>query len=82
MQAQKHWLQLMFESVASMDAADKDLASHSIGVRPVIAFASGLSQVKRKRFPWATWRMSEWIGFALSEQDKAWSMTFEVTSAF
>ena len=46
--AEKHRLDLLFENVASMDGSDRDLVSHYLGVRPVVACASGLSQVRRK----------------------------------
>ena len=54
LQAEKHRTEFCFESVASMDAADKGLVSHCLGFRPVVACAKGLLQVKRKRYYWAS----------------------------
>ena len=60
-----------------MDHADRDLVSHYLGVRPTVSCASGLSQVKRKRHLWASWKMLSWEGVALNEETKVWALTFQ-----
>ena len=77
LQAEKHRLEFCFENVASMDAADRDLVSHYLGVRPVVACARGLSQVKRKRYYWLSWQMKEWPGVTVEQQEATWKVSFE-----
>ena len=73
---EKHRLEFLFENVASMDAADRDLVSHYLGVRPIVSCASGISQVRRRRYLWATWKMANWEGVALAEEKQAWALSF------
>ena len=67
----------MFENVASMDGSDHDLVPHYLGVRPLVACASGLSQVKRKRYLWATWPMMPRDGVMIEEKPEAWHVRFQ-----
>ena len=57
-EAEKHRLECPFASVASMGAADRDLVTHYLGEWPVVACPSGLSQVRRKRYLWASWKLT------------------------
>ena len=50
--AEKHQLEFLFENVASMDNADRDVVSHFLGVRPLVGCASGICQARRKRYLW------------------------------
>ena len=75
-QAEKHRLEFLFENVASMERSDRDVVSHYLGVRPIVACASGLSQVRRKRYLWASWKMSSWQGATLDEQESTWALSF------
>ena len=78
-QAEKHKLEFLFENVASMDAADRDIVSHYLGVRPIVACAAGLSHVRRRRYLWASWKMFEWPGVTLKEKPEAWALSFSAT---
>ena len=62
-----------------MAAADRDVVSHYLGVRPIVACASGLSQVRRRRYLWASWKMLEWTGVSLKEEPDAWAVHFSAT---
>ena len=77
LQAEKHRLEFLFENVASMDGQDRDLVSYYLGVRPVVACSSGLSQVRRKRYLWLSWQIKEWTGVSVCEQESAWAVNFQ-----
>ena len=76
MQAEKHPLQFLFENVASMDPADRDVVSHYLGVRPVVACASDISQARRRQYYWASWRFMPAPGVEIEERAETWSATF------
>ena len=73
--AEKHQVRFLFENVASMDAADRDLVSSYVGVRPVVVCASGMSQVRRKRYLWASWPIRSGLGVEVEEQEASWKVT-------
>ena len=77
LQSEKHRLEFLFENVASMDNQDRDLVSYYLGVRPMVACSSGLSQVRRKRYLWMSWKMVDWEGVSVTQQESKWAVEFE-----
>ena len=53
--AEKHRLEFLLENVATMASENRDVISSYLGVRPVVVCSSGISQVKRRRYLWASW---------------------------
>jgi hypothetical protein len=76
-QEEKHSLDFLFENVASMDNSDRDVISRYAGVRPVVVCASGISQVRRKRYLWASWPVSPAPGVVVSQTEEVWKVSFE-----
>ena len=76
-QSEKHRLECLFENAASMDGQDRDLVSYYLGVRLMVACSSGLSQVKRKRYLWMCWKMVEWEGLTVRQEESKWLVSFE-----
>ena len=62
-----------------MDSADRDLVSHYLVVRPIVVRAGGLSQVRRKRYLWATWRMHDSVGVTVEEKEHAWAVHLQAS---
>ena len=77
--AEKHSLEFLFENVASMAESDREVVTRFLGVRPVVACASGISQVRRKRYLWASWPVTSAPGVTVEERAATWKVSFEAT---
>ena len=60
------------ENVASIAPEDRLLVSRYLGVRPGVACASGLSQVRRKRYLWASWPITASEGVSVTQHAETW----------
>ena len=58
----------LMESVASMDAHDRDIMSEDIGDEPIICDAGGLTWCRRPRLYWLSWELPD-------RPDHEWSQT-------
>ena len=74
--AEKHPVEFCFENVASMDREDRDVVTRFLGVRPVVACASGLSQVRRRRYLWCSWQVTEAEGVKVEPGADYWTVRF------
>ena len=69
------WAQVrtIMESVASMDAVDREIMSKAIGVHPFKVNASGITLAHRPRLYWCDWELLQMEGAMVTQQpDSSW----------
>ena len=69
----------MGENVASMDAADQRIFTKFMGTQPYVADAADISQVRRRRYYWASWRVPESPGVAAEPANEATRLRFKAS---
>ena len=74
--AEKHRLEFLLENVATMSNDNRDRISSFLGVRPVAVCSSGISQVKRRRYLWASWPILSGEGVSVSQEPQYWNVKF------
>ena len=69
----------MGENVASMDSSDQRIFTGFVGTEPYVADAGDISQVRRKRFYWANWRIPNSEGVTQEPAKEASRLRFKAT---
>ena len=76
---EKHVVHYMNENVASMKDNDRAVFSHHMGVRPIRADAGDISQARRDRYYWCSWKCSPSPGVTVAPRDHYYQVSFAAT---